>query len=639
MDFRGQMCFLFLLCCSMSIGAQWTIPDSLEQKLARARSLFEKAEIYYRIGDRIAIHDTVKALGLIRKGLSYAKEDPLYEGIGYFYLGRVYMDFSREKADAVLDTAIRFLERNPSSESFIYQNRSWANKAVIAQLNGDNRTYIDLFLEKAIPLAAKGGDSLRMADGYANIALPFMNYGEYEKAILYLNRAAAMFKRIAPQDLRQVDVYCHLAKIYLLQGEIGKAGENLEQASAVLKQDAESIYAPIFHTTEGMYLTKLQKWEEAEKTVEKGLAIAEKQKNRYDIRQLRYQQSALFGAQQNWPKAKEVLLKMYHEGYIELITDKKQLFSDMAILEQHLGNYQQAYEWMQKQQEVSEEIYDQETKAKIADLEAKYNYVQKEKELLIAEDRAKKQQVLVWTTILVFTFILTLTYFWFRNKRLRTVQEIQNLKQQQRIELGKALLEGEEKERSRLARDLHDGLGGMLAGIRLNLSQMAGTDQQLRSKDLAQTIDRLGHSVSELRRIARNMMPESLLRSGLEVALKDLCDDATLPGFKVNFTAFNLQEYFSPQVKVMIYRIVQELVYNAMKHANASKVMVQCSQSDNFFFLTVEDNGKGFSPEHIPITGRGLKNVRNRVELLNGKMDMESSQEGTNINIELYVGQ
>jgi len=628
------LCFTFLAWAQTAI-----ITDSLESALSKAGTNKQKAALLFELADRLSVHDTVRSLEYIKQGLKYVSADTYNEGVGYFYLGRVYMEFSHTKAHMAFDTAIQYFQQVTTPESYIYQSRIWANKAVMAQWNGDNRAYIDLFLNKAIPLAAKGGDSLRMADGYTNVALPFMNYGEYDKAILYLKRSATLFKKLAPGDLRQVDVYCHLAKIYLLQDKTAEAGENIRLASAVLKQDPESLYAPNYHTVESMYLIKRKMWNEAEKAIEKGLVIAEKLRNRYDIRQLRYQKAELFGAQQNWRKAKEVLLNMYNEGYIELITDKKQLFDDLAKLESHLGNYKQAYDWMLKHEEASEQVYNQETRTKIADLEARYNYVQKEKELLLAREKTKKQQTIVWITILIFLASMISTYLWFRIRKLRTAREIQHLKQQQRIELGKALLEGEERERSRLARDLHDGLGGMLAGIKLNLSQMVATKDQLGKNDLGQTIDRLGHSVSELRRIARNMMPESLLQSGLEIALKDLCDEATFPGLKVTFRGFDINEYFSPQVQVMIYRIVQELVYNALKHSGASKIMVQCSQSEDVFFITIEDNGKGFILDHVPDTSRGLKNIRNRVGLLNGKMDIETSSEGTNINIELYVEQ
>lgn len=134
-------------------------------------------------------------------------------------------------------------------------------------------------------------------------------------------------------------------------------------------------------------------------------------------------------------------------------------------------------------------------------------------------------------------------------------------------------------------------------------------------------------------------MPESLVQSGLETALKDLCDEASTPGLKVSFQAFNIMKPFPQQMQLMIYRIIQELIYNAVKHAGASKIMVQCSCSENMFFITVEDNGSGFTPDSIPDTGQGLKNIRSRLKLLKGKMDIESSPEGTNVNIELYVGE
>lgn len=636
MNFHRLIFFIFILCCSQVVHAQIVDSDNLAMKLKNARTISEKAEIYFKTGDELVFSDTVQAVAYVQKGLALVKEDLFYQGVGYFYLGRVYMEFSPKKAATAFDNAIHFFQQISTRESYLYQSRTWTNKAVMAQAKGDNATYINLCLEKGIPLAAKGGDSLRVADGYTNVALPFLNYQQYDKAILYLDKAAIIFKKLAPNDLRQVDVYSNLAKIYILQDQLTEAGNNLQRAASVLKQEPTSLYAPNYHTIESMYLIRLKKWKDAEQSIDKGLAIAEKYKNRSETRQLLYQKAMLYNGQENWLAAKKVLLKMYEEGYIELITDKQKLFKDLAKLENELGNFQQAYQWMVKQNEVSEQAYAQQTKEKIADLETKYNFSQKEKELLSERAKAEKQKQIVWLTILSAAIALVGLYFWYRNTRLRAVQK---LKQQQQIELGKALLEGEERERRRVARDLHDGLGGMLAGIKLTLSLMIEQRENLEKKELKQTVDGLGYSVSELRRISRNMMPEALLQAGLEIALKDFCAEATLPGLKVNFNAFNLHENFEPSVKLMIYRIIQELVYNALKHAEASKVMVQCSQSENFFFITVEDNGKGFLLNTIPNTSQGLRNIRNRVQLLNGKIDIETSAEGTNINIELYVGQ
>ena len=215
MDLYRLFFLIFVLCCRITVHAQSTMDDSLAKKIENIPLPIQKAEVYFKAGDDIVIQDTFKAIDYIRKGLLYVKGNPFYEGVGYFYLGRVYMDFSHQKAEKAFDTALQYFQPVTTSESYIYQSRTWANKATMSQLSGDNRTFIHLFLEKVIPLAAKGGDSLRVADNYTNISLPFMNYGEYDKAIFYLNKSASLFQRLAPNDLRLVDVYCHLAKIYV----------------------------------------------------------------------------------------------------------------------------------------------------------------------------------------------------------------------------------------------------------------------------------------------------------------------------------------------------------------------------------------------------------------------------------------
>jgi signal transduction histidine kinase len=159
------------------------------------------------------------------------------------------------------------------------------------------------------------------------------------------------------------------------------------------------------------------------------------------------------------------------------------------------------------------------------------------------------------------------------------------------------------------------------------------------SKDLPVIISQLDRSVNELRRIARNMMPESLLNSGLEIALKETCESFTSPGLKVDFQAYNIEKDIAQDMQVTIFRIVQELLTNAVRHANATTILVQCSQNENTFYVTVEDNGKGFQTDKLDAgKGIGLTNVKNRVDYLKGNLEIESSPgAGTTINIEFHV--
>jgi two-component system, NarL family, sensor kinase len=192
-----------------------------------------------------------------------------------------------------------------------------------------------------------------------------------------------------------------------------------------------------------------------------------------------------------------------------------------------------------------------------------------------------------------------------------------------------------------LAGDLHDGLGGMLARVKINLSKLATHNHEptTMTPDLNKVIDQLDNSVNELRRIARNMMPESLVSLGLEAALNDMCTSLTSDTTHINFQAFDISNAIAKDTQSTIYRIVQELLTNAIRHAKASQIVVQCSQNGNAFFITVEDNGIGFDAKAIHLkNGIGLSNVKSRVDYLGGKIDIASAVgDGTTINVELNV--
>ena len=132
-------------------------------------------------------------------------------------------------------------------------------------------------------------------------------------------------------------------------------------------------------------------------------------------------------------------------------------------------------------------------------------------------------------------------------------------------------------------------------------------------------------------------MPESLLNFGLEIALKDLCEFYMKDGLTIDFQPINIEKNLPLNLQVNIYRIVQELLSNAVKHSNADNILVQCSQNEEEFYITVEDNGKGITDgERSKMKSLGLKNLQNRVDFLKGKMEIQSAENmGTAVNIEL----
>ena len=155
------------------------------------------------------------------------------------------------------------------------------------------------------------------------------------------------------------------------------------------------------------------------------------------------------------------------------------------------------------------------------------------------------------------------------------------------------------------------------------------------------SLDMIDTSIKELRRVAHNMMPEALVKFGLDTALRDFCNDINQSGaLKVNYQSIGMQQTTIDQTAaITIYRIVQELLNNIMKHAAAKNAIVQLSKTDDLLSLTVEDDGKGFDTSILRAArGIGWGNIQTRVEYLKGKTDIQSAPEkGTSVHIEMNI--
>ena len=187
----------------------------------------------------------------------------------------------------------------------------------------------------------------------------------------------------------------------------------------------------------------------------------------------------------------------------------------------------------------------------------------------------------------------------------------------------KVALETETKERRILARDLHDGLGGMLSLLRLKLEGNSGDSSQA-------LLDAIH---TELRRTAHHLMPEELLKKGLVSALHDFA--ISVPN--AQFQAIG-NICLDKDKELVLYRCAYELVNNALKHAEASHIDIQLMQTTHEVTLTVSDDGRGLkaAPTGAGSEGGGLQNIRERIEPYNGWLHIVSSENtGTEINVTL----
>jgi signal transduction histidine kinase len=308
-----------------------------------------------------------------------------------------------------------------------------------------------------------------------------------------------------------------------------------------------------------------------------------------------------------------------------------------------LGAYKQAYDYLQNLNQVNDSTAEINAKRLNTELEARYQAAQKEKELAQREIQLQKtRQVLLFTLGVAFIVLLlaALLYFVYRHKNRMHQQALKTIRQEKEIQLLQAVMQGEEKERSRIAKDLHDGVAGMLAAVKMQLSSLTtfftGVENNSGYRQAMEMLNDVSH---EVRKTAHNLMPEVLTRYGLDEALRRYCANiSSEQHLRVEYDFLGTPTRFAGSFELSVYRIVQELLTNVMKHSRASEAIVQVSQQQDGLFITVEDNGIGFPGHDADDEGMGLHSLRSRVDALHGKIDLvNNGQRGVSAYLEFDI--
>jgi signal transduction histidine kinase len=331
----------------------------------------------------------------------------------------------------------------------------------------------------------------------------------------------------------------------------------------------------------------------------------------------------------------------------------KDLYLRAAELNEATGNSIAALQWHKQFVALNDSLLNEKNSSNINLMEIKFDTEKKqgqinqlETEKRLQELRLNQQRFFKWFAAGSAVSILIIALLGYRNqkqKQLLQQQRITELEKEKQLMATEAMLRGQEEERSRLAKDLHDGLGGMLSSVKYAFSNikenlvMTADNMQ----NFERSIDLLDISIKEMRRVAHSMMPEALLKFGLDAALKDFCTGINASGvIKVIYQSHDLASMqVSPTVSVTIYRVIQELVNNIIKHAAATTAIVQLNVENKLLHITVEDDGKGFDPAQLPTSGGiGWSNISSRLDYLKASTDIQSEPgKGTSVLVTIDV--
>jgi len=544
-----------------------------------------------------------KSIELFKEGIPHAiKADDkrllaslyYYTATSYYFLARYdYSTFYYYKTYALISGNDLSM---PEIITNVFQNLG----GLWLKLNNPDKGLI--FLNNAENIASMHCDSFVLAFIYSNKGSAYMLKADWNRAMNYYFKAMKLGKKYGDTQILHA-ASSNIGDIYMRRQMPEKAIPYLHNAIRLSNNTLEYNHRILSRYNLGEAYYMLKDYKRAEAYLRPAIEEAEKT-----------------SLKENMEEAHTILASIYAAT----------------------GRYKQAFE--HQRQSTYMNTLKKENVHYIKQLEIKYETAEKDREiaenkLLITDQQAKlfHKNIWLWSITIGAIICVIITAIFYVNKQKRIVYKMRIMKQEEEIKAWQATIKGEEKERSRIAYALHDGIGGQLSTLGMYFGTIQKKYPVLKeATDYKDAMGLLMETLNDVRRTAHNMMPELLLRYGLAEAIRLYCKKVqTNQNLRIDFQYYGYIAPLNHSFELSIYRIIQELVQNILKHAQATEALVQLSQHDNFLSITVEDNGSGFDHSETQHSGMGLRSIETRTNGMNGCFTIHSARgNGTAIYLE-----
>lgn len=520
-----------------------------------------------------------------------------------------------------------------------------ANTGIVYQYTGQYDKQLEYSLQ-ALALIEKRNQKEKLSSMYQNVANAYFNLNKYQQSVEYCMLSIKLHKEKGNNS--------YTNRLYATLGQNFAMLKNTDSAlyfynkgliESIKLEDnyaAASIYGYMANT----YADRSD-FKAMFKVAEKSLALSKELQSRqilasslYNMANASYFNGDNIAAKKHINDALSIAVKD------SLKDELKNIYTVLSFIAARDGDFKASYQAKQKGDSIQQLLLNEQVIKSTTELEKKYELEKKNGQIILQQAQLEKTKILnvvLIGSVAILLIISILGYTSYQQKQKFQQQRISELETQQQLTATAAVLKGEEQERTRLAKDLHDGLGGMLSGIKYSFNTMKGNLIMTQENALAfeRSMDMLNSSIKEMRRVAHNMMPEALIKFGLDTALKDFCNDINLTGvLRISYLSINVENIMIDQTTaITVYRIVQELINNTIKHAGAANAIVQLTKSNDILSVTVEDDGKGFDKNLLNAAkGIGWSNIQNRVDFLKASLDVKTENgKGTSVLIELKL--
>jgi len=552
-----------------SIYANWD-EEELHEKYSKL-----SLDVAIRQNNPTVLFDAYMAMGyLYEQRLTLQPANAQLRDLSENYYLKAIGTYMKNKDEIPFPSNLSFVANNLANLYYHYYPQNYHEKAL---------HYAELALEVGI----KTGQTSHIASSYGILSEMASEKNDTAKAKSYLMKALVEIHKGALADQNIVlAIYNGLAKIY-------ESEENYAEALRYQKMYLETF--KIIYDQEKLQIGKRLE------------SQFEKERQQQQMVRLKLES-----------EKKEQQIKLMHALGMQQL--------------QELENSKLNEEFQRKKLKLSEvesEKRTQELELSRLENQNRVNELSSYKRELSFRERINKYYI---SLLVVFGLLLTLMLYSMkqRKKSMKQREELYDLelekeRQHSKISTLTALLDGQERERTRLARDLHDGLGGLLSGTKIQLTHLNDKLDAPVRPDLKKSIAQLDDAVGELRRVAHNLMPELLTKYGLEEALKEYAGRMASPQLDIDVQFLSYTSSLDQERQLLVYRIIQELVNNAVKHADPHQIIIQFVEEQQEYSVVVEDDGKGFDTAQLHTSrSAGLSNIRSRIQFLKGKLSIRS---------------
>lgn len=633
--FTAILCYVWLL--PEGFAQNQKLIDSLEEELyaypqkdSVRVDLYNQLGFHYRKGDKAKAQLYLDSAIQLSKKLDYRKGlSGAYNRYGIIYKYKMQFDKAEEYYQKSIDIAKKYGDKKAEADVI-------NNLGNIYRMQGEPVKATSAFL-KALKIREETKDTAGAAAAYSNLSYVYSEQKNYALALENNNKSIELYKQVN-DSFELARSYTNTVFIYYFQDMYDSAVYYSNIALDIFSALGDQSESAVLLNNTGNILTENGQAAKSILYHNRALNIQLQLNDSTGIytSYLSLAQSYLF--LNNYNKAEvyardAINVVNNHGGSMEMFIDGYELLSKIYKAQ---GKYKEAYTAFEQYNNYRDSVINQDNTRAVTEMQEKYDsdkkdLLLKQRKLEIKNANSKvRQRNIVAASLFILLILLAITVYLLYNRfKLKKQHELnEEIIKQQSIR-SKAVIDAEEKERTRIAKDLHDGIGQQLSAAKMLASSLGDTIGRVEHDEkLAVLRNTLDESIKEVRSVSHSMMPNALFKLGLSAAIREFINRISASGLlKIDLQIIGLDKELDKTTEIILYRVLQELVSNIIKHAEASKLDIQViAHEDNMLNITVEDNGKGFDTNNLEVfEGIGLKNIISRIKYLNGSIHFDST--------------